>query len=50
MQLNNEKTVKGDKVKTTFRPMDGEEAASRRQVVSQVVAKAMRRLQERPQK
>lgn len=49
-QLNQEQTVRGYKVKTSFRTLDGEEGKDRRQAVSQVVAKAVRRLKDKKSK
>jgi len=43
-QLDKQATVRGYKVKTTYRPLDSQESGDRRQAVSQVVAKAMKRL------
>jgi hypothetical protein len=42
--LNKEQTVRGYKVKTTLRPVSSDEGRGRRDAVSQVVAKSMRRI------
>jgi hypothetical protein len=44
-QLNKEQTVRGYKVKTSFRTLSEDEERARREAVSQVVAKSMRRIQ-----
>jgi hypothetical protein len=46
-QLDKEKTVRGYKVKTTFKPLDPDDGSGRRRVVSDVVAKAVRRVQKK---
>jgi hypothetical protein len=46
-QLDKENNVKGYKVKTTFRPLNGDDMKYRRDAVSQVVAKALKRINDR---
>jgi hypothetical protein len=43
--LDKEATVRGYKVKTSYRPVDPHESGNRRQVVSEVVAKSVKRLE-----
>ena len=45
--LNTEQTVRGYKVRTTRHRLDHDESQNRREAVTQVVAKAMKRLNER---
>jgi hypothetical protein len=45
--LEQEKTVRGYRIKTSFRAPPREESRGRRQVVSEVVAKAMKRLRDK---
>lgn len=46
-QLDRERMVRGYKVKTKFKPVEADEGDDRRQAISQVVAKALRRLNDR---
>jgi len=46
-QTNESKTVRGYKVKTSYRPAGDGAGAARQQAVSQVIAQAMKRLRER---
>jgi hypothetical protein len=46
-QLNTEKTVRGYRVRTTYRAVGNDEAKDRREAVSRVVAKAVTRLRKR---